>query len=473
MNEDGILEIDVQKIMKNIWNLVLKYWFILIIAIVSVLFLTYEILSYRYVPMYRADVTFTVSTKISNGNNDIESSYGFDYVRGMGAQLSKTFPYILKSDAFNELMKKDLGVDQYNGSINISTISGSNMFNLSVTSTNKEDALTILSAVVTNYPKVASYVIGESKLNIIQQPAVVDQPINQDTVKKNVLYVLIGSILIELLFLLVASINKKDVHSIDDIQEVSNLKYLGSIPRTALKKRSKLNSTELLVTNSKIGQPFVESYKVIASRVIKELRENMGKVIMVTSTKPGEGKTNVVTNLAYTLYNQGKKVVIIKLDTSKRDKRKIQVVKENMFNISALFFTQTLQKSAIECLEKNRMIYVYNYMDYDAGFPKLSSKDTIALIDSIKKSADYVIIDTVSISEDANALMLGEVADGTIYVVRQDYTNRNHIVTALSKLNACHANVLGCVMSFTEHSSREYGYYGYGKYRRYGSEKVT
>ena len=74
--------------------------------------------------------------------------------------MAKSFPYILKSGAFKEVLAQDLGLQSVPGTIEAEVMENTNLFTLKVTANNPKMAEKILKAVVKNYPSVAEFVIG-------------------------------------------------------------------------------------------------------------------------------------------------------------------------------------------------------------------------------------------------------------------------------------------------------------------------
>ena len=171
-NEDTI---DLGTLLHDFFRGIAKFWWavVLLTVISACVGLVRSELSYR--PMYKSEATFTVSTQYSNSTNYY---YSFIYDTATAAQMAATFPYILSSDLLFDRVKQDLGVQYINGYISASAVENSNIFTISVVSAVPQDALNILEAVIHNYPDVAAYVIGENKLNMINEPVLASEPYN-------------------------------------------------------------------------------------------------------------------------------------------------------------------------------------------------------------------------------------------------------------------------------------------------------
>ena len=86
----------------------------------------------------------------------------------------------------------------------------------------------------------------------------------------------------------------------------------------------------------------------------------------------------------------------------------------------------------------------------------------------LRTEADYVIIDTPPIGLLADASAFVRLADGVVYVVREDFAHRGEILASLQSLADNHANLIGYVLNGTSHTANRYGYGSYGGSRRSG-----
>ena len=149
-----------------------KLWWLaaVLAAVVALCGLFYSVRTYR--PLYKAEATFTVETYTNQGG------YTFFYDNNTAAQMAITFPFLLDSDLLLERVKADMGVEYLNGTPSAEVIENSNLFTLSVTSADPQAAYDILQSLIKNYPAVAEYVIGRTKLNMIDYPEFPSMPYN-------------------------------------------------------------------------------------------------------------------------------------------------------------------------------------------------------------------------------------------------------------------------------------------------------
>ena len=82
------------------------------------------------------------------------------------------FPYILTSGALSDVISADLGMNSVPGSINVSSIKGTNLLTITVRSWNAQYAYDVLQSVLKNYPSVSQYVVGQTELTVIDDSGV-------------------------------------------------------------------------------------------------------------------------------------------------------------------------------------------------------------------------------------------------------------------------------------------------------------
>ena len=194
------------------------------------------------------------------------------------------------------------------------------------------------------------------------------------------------------------------------------------------------------------------------------------KTVVITSSAPNEGKTTVALSLAIAASRTGERVLIMECDMRRRSLRAI-IGKKARNGIHALLTDQCALDEAIVETNYDNMWF----LDAEAGIPNpdgiLSSRAFGNLLDELRESFDYVIIDTPPITAFPDASIASSKADATILVARENYTDKREITYALQQLSAAGANVLGVALNCQESSANGgYGYY-YGYY--YDEKKVA
>ena len=490
--KDDVLDLHV--LLRDALNIVKKIWWIslAVFVLLSSLYCGYQ--KYSYVPTYESKASFTVNTTTSYA--EVAASYGFYYDSANAEQMAKVLPYILKSSVFNEVLKEELGTNRVNGTISLSAIKDSNLFSISVVSTNPEDAKAVLDAAVKRLPDVSRYVIGETKLNIIQPSAVPSLPNNPINYFLSVLICFAVTFVLSAVTVVIIALFRKTIQSEQDFRKQLNMVCLGTVPYKKSSKKKKKSKKDrkneapfIIDTSSDSGKRIAECMKGIALKVTRAMSKTDGKVLMVTAAMVNEGKSSVAMNLAryIKLGEPDKKVALIDLDLRKCSISKMTENQKNFCPINKLLGEQKTVKKSFSnrkvlviqsegspkrikrLFDENPNDVVIFGSDTPSKNPekKLDSDGMRDLIDEIKKNADYVIIDTPPCAITADPLLISDYCDGILFVIRQDATHRWTILDCMNNVSSRGCKIIGGILNAAKDSILDAGY-GYGKYGRYG-----
>lgn len=462
-NEDTI-EIDLYVIFKSFVQGCIRFWWV--VAVLMLLGAGFMCLKsvVSYTPMYSSQATFTVTTNTEDSVTG--DSYNFYYDSSTAEQLGLTFPHILSSQLLTDAIKADLGVDALNATLSASTVTDSNMVTMKCTSSDPEQAKLVLESALKVYPDVSRFVIGETKFNMIDPPEQAEKPYNKPDYKKELIKgVLIGFVL-SMVFIAVYAFLRKTVHKNDELQKYMNLPCYVSLPFIRQKTRKNKKTDFPTIYAKDISPAFTENAESLKLKVEKDLAKDGRKILLVTSTVPGEGKSLVAANLAMKLAKHGKKVVLIDADLRK----------QNLAKTIGLEVNESLEKLLGETHDMNKIVHYdkkRNLMFIGGDKPckdisRFLTKQMKALVGILRDKVDYVIIDAPPANDFEDALIIKDYADAVLFVVRQDYAPKSKIMETISVLEAEQANIIGYVFNGVTGVFGTYGYGKYGSYSRYG-----
>lgn len=247
-----------------------------------------------------------------------------------------------------------------------------------------------------------------------------------------------------------------------DVEKLTSVPIVGDIPLTDEKQGA-------IAVFENQNNLMSETFRNIRTN-IQFMLENDKKVILVTSTVSGEGKSFISGNLAISLSLLGKKVVIVGLDIRKPGLNKV-------FNISKKErgITQYLANpeknlmDLVQLSDVSKNLYILPGGTVPPNPTELLARDGLdKAIETLKKNFDYVILDTAPVGMVTDTLLIGRVADLSVYVCRADYTHKNEytLINELAENNKLPN--LCTVINGLDLKRRKYGYYyGYGKYGKY------
>lgn len=453
---------------------VFKRFFLLLVAVAVICFSgTYFIVRSKYVPLYKAYASFVV---VESGQSVVGAEYN-NTNNAAAKQLAKTFPYIITSGVLLEVIAEDLGVDHISSTVSADVAPNTNLFTITVTDVDGQRAYDVLKSIMKNYPVVAKYIIGSTKISVIDESGVPDAPSNAS---QDLFYGVIGGIagaLLVYLGLFVYSLSHKTIHSSEEMKKYTNTKFLGSIPEVTMKKRSNSKNQKVLTTNPKISSSFKESFRLLRSKVIQLVEQGEGKhnIIMITSSIPNEGKTTVSVNLALTLAHMGKKVALIDCDLRNPSVMRGLGITGVRYGLSEVLNKKTDLQSVILTDQKTGLKIVPGSGNVEAAPASLLHSDTMkSILKYFSENMEYVIVDTPPTSIISDVSTFAEFVDELILVVKHDFTSVNSIIKSLETISDTGINVAGYVLNKTPNGVGgygrygRYGGYGYGGYGRYG-----
>ena len=209
-----------------------------------------------------------------------------------------------------------------------------------------------------------------------------------------------------------------------------------------------------------------EAYKLLRTNLLFALPEQECRIIGVTSSIRGEGKSTTSVNLAYTLAQTGKRVLLIDGDM------RLPTIAQKLEMSTTPGLSNLLAGLSVErnCLRKSS--YFDNWYILPAGdIPPnpselLGSERMHALLDRYKDVFDYILLDLPPVNIVVDALVITKWTDGVIVVVRENYTDRRALDSCMYQVEKLGAKMLGFVM--TDANAGGSAYKNYGKYGKYG-----
>lgn len=247
-----------------------------------------------------------------------------------------------------------------------------------------------------------------------------------------------------------------------DVERLTSLPIVGDIPLTSEKQGS------IAVFENK-NNLMSETFRSIRTN-LQFMLENGKNVILVTSTISGEGKSFVSGNLAISLSLLGKKVVIVGLDIRKPGLNKVFNIPKKEHGITQYLTNTTINlMDLVQQSDINKNLFILPGGTVPPNPTELLARDGLdKAIEILRQKFDYVILDTAPVGMVTDTLLVGRVADLSVYVCRADYTHKaeytliNELAEGDKLPNIC------TVINGLDMNKKKYGYYyGYGKYGKY------
>jgi len=215
-----------------------------------------------------------------------------------------------------------------------------------------------------------------------------------------------------------------------------------------------------------------EAYKLLRTNIMFSFSDNAtkeGRVIGVTSSVPGEGKSLTLLNLAYTFAETNKRVLLIEGDMrlpTLANRLKLK----NSPGLSNLLVGFDSINDAIQRFTASKPDSDPVYVDVivSGTIPPnpselLNSSRLDSLLAVLKKHYDYIFLDQPPITSVPDALITSDKTDGTIVVVRNEHASRGALAETMRQLKLVEAHILGFVYTNAKTSQKKYYKKGYYK----------
>ncbi|MEM6830108.1 MAG: polysaccharide biosynthesis tyrosine autokinase [Bacteroidota bacterium] len=265
-----------------------------------------------------------------------------------------------------------------------------------------------------------------------------------------------------IIYLLIRYLAHNKIAGVRELEKLINVPLLGSVPRYNVVD---LDMTSLVVDeNSKSS--ISESLRTIRTNMDFINAGNGTRIISITSTVPGEGKTFIATNLGAIIGLTNQKVCVLDLDMRKPKVHLAlggALAKDGM---STLITGKSSIEASIQKTSVENLFFIPSGPIPPNPSELLLQKDFTKLLDDLKKRFDVIILDTPPVGLVTDAKLAMAKSDIQLYVVRADYSRRSFskVINDLKASNQF--SYLTVVLNSVSFSSG-YGY-GYGGYSPYG-----
>ena len=258
------------------------------------------------------------------------------------------------------------------------------------------------------------------------------------------------------------------------VEDALGVPVLASVPRMDESKLVSKDGKAIPLTYYHLHHPlspFSEAVRTLRSGIHMSDVDQPPKVIHVTSSRPGEGKTTLAMSLAVSAAFSGLKVVLVDADLRHPSMSRFFKLEREKGLVDLLVGVTTLQ--AVLRLQKDLKLMII-----PAGSKSLNPTDLLgsermkALLSDLRETFDYVVLDTPPVGPVVDPVIVANLADKTVFVVQWASTPRELVETSIQQVST-HKRVAGVILNcVNQDRARKYGgefYYG-KRYEKYYSE---
>lgn len=250
-----------------------------------------------------------------------------------------------------------------------------------------------------------------------------------------------------------------------DIEKLSQTVVLAELP--------KIRKGESDIVGRNDLSPMAEAFRILITNMNFMIpKKERGKVVFVTSTIKGEGKTFTSVNLALTLANPNRKVIIIGSDIRNPQLQRYDKNSRVYMGLTEFLYDEnvTLDKVIHQSNMNPHLDVIYSGAIPPNPTELLTNGRYQILLETLKLLYDYIIVDTAPLMLVTDTFLFADLADTTLYVTRSNYTEEKLIDFANKNIKANKIKNVGFVLNDVSKSNLGYGNkYGYG----YGAKEKT
>lgn len=252
----------------------------------------------------------------------------------------------------------------------------------------------------------------------------------------------------------------------DEIRQYLGLSHLGMLP--LLPKPEGPEGEEARLLNNAMPTNFLEAFRVIRTNVVFSCTESGGQALLVTSTSPGEGKSIVASNLAISLAQTRKRVLLIDADMRKPKVHTAFGLSQEP-GLSNLLVGEVKASAAVSTSSVPGLWVMSAGRTPPNPAELLGSERLTGYLNTFKQHFDWVVIDSPPVMAVADASVVAHETAGVIFVVGAEMTSRHAALRAVQQLESTGAKFLGAVLNkadlernsyyYSEYYKREYAQY--------------
>ena len=474
------VEVDLGRLLRAVWR---RIWLVALVAVLTTSIALVGTLA-LVTPQYESAAKFYVN----NGSLDIGdlSLSAGDLSASKG--LVKTYIVILSTrETLNDVIDYagvDMTYGELRGHISASSVDETEIFQVTVTHPDPVTAEKLANAIAYVLPKRIDTIVEGTSAKVVEAAIVATSPSSPNYVQSALVGLLVG-VLLAVAGIVIRELVDVTVRTEEDITRGCSHPVLVSVPdMTAPTKgghyqraryggqQSVDAQQEPVLIGSGVSFAAAEAYKLLRTKLQYSFAdESNSRVIGISSALTGEGKSLTAINLAYSLSQLDKKVLLVDCDMRRPSiSTKLSISKRP--GLSGYLTSQNhLNELVQDCNipgDETAFQVIASGQNPPNPVELLSSSRMKRLLTKLRETYDYIILDLPPVSEVSDSLAVSKMVDGILLVVRQHYCQRPALNAAVRQFAFVDGRILGVVYNCTVEVSNRYGYYK-RYYRKYNS----
>jgi capsular exopolysaccharide synthesis family protein len=445
MNQRVDLKETVSKVIK-------KGWIILLLIVVFAL--AARFVSANYIQkIYQAKTTMFIGKEQGTVTNitlsDIEASN----------QLIVDYKEIANSrlviESVMQKLNMNMDIMDFREALSIDIIDKSRLFSVSFSSPDPVQAANVANEMAQQLLDSVADIVDVENIRIIDAAQVPAEPVSPNVNIVTLLAAVLG-LIAGLLGIYLNEVFNDTYSNQETVENELQLDVLAVIPKYK-EEKSKYNRG--LVTITEPNSHLAESFKMLRTNINYMSKDEGAKVIMLTSSVGAEGKTTTSSNLAITIAQDHRKVLLIDGDLRRPNLFKLFKITMAPGLTDIIYGKYTLAEAVqhaidvpgLDLLTAGRLTSMTTELLGSVSFRKI--------IDEARERYDTIIIDAPPVLNVPDTIIISKLVDRVMFVVAMDETNRSLVKEAKKNLDRVSVRMMGMVLTNMAINPRSY-YYG-------------
>lgn len=230
------------------------------------------------------------------------------------------------------------------------------------------------------------------------------------------------------------------VKDADDVEEVTGANLIAAIPFDKHLHR------EPLITFAGDRSAVAEAFRTLRTNLRFLQLDDPPRVLVVTCSQAGDGKSTTASNLALALAQSGKTVALVDGDMRHPDLHTMFGL-DNSVGLTGVLSGQAALDEALQPADVTGLFVLTSGTLPPNPAEILGSSAADHLLGELRNRFDYVIVDSSPLIEVADAAILAADSDGVLIVARRNATRRDHLTQAVRRLRNVGAPILGAILT--------------------------
>ena len=340
------------------------------------------------------------------------------------------------------------------GSLTATQVEGSNLIKVTATATDPLAAATLANTALQATADVAAEIDPQSGVKVVplSDARAPSAPISPDT-QRNVLLGAVAGLLTGLGLAILRRLLDVKVRHRSDVRDITGAGVIGSVPENPSLAKKGMEAVDL---DPRAG----EAIRSLRTNLKFVSVDNPPRIVSFTSANPSEGKSTVASHLARALALAGERVLLVDADLRRPRQH-------DLFQVSGDVGLSEVLAGEVQPDDALAATGIANLTLLPAGRTppnpaELRGSERMRALLKLASQDYFVIVDSPPVLPVTDAALLSTAVDGTVLVVRQGKTRKDHLEAAHDSLSAVDAHILGAVLNGVAASRGGGGYYGYG-----------